>query len=385
MGASPSRNSNVHVVVVGGGHAGIHAAKELDPHVRVTLVSPSATYFLSMASPRALVEDGFASKLFFPLDKLMTHGGAFLQGRAVTIAPDSVVVQTPDGATTTLAANYVIVATGAGYASPIFTDADAASATAQLAAARAAVAAAKSVLVVGGGAVGVEIAAEVKTDFPGCAVTLATSGAELLSEVSHLPPKGAAKLRTRTAAKLAKMGVAVVTGVKAERPAALAPGTAVLAAPGTVVGLSNGSTVTADVVVWAVGGGRPATAALAANFAGVISPNGRVRVAPTLQVEGCPSVFAIGDVKEQAGAKTPDPLMGFHASLQAKHVAKSIVGLTRGRPAALYKPGPPAMFLSLGRRGGQGAMGNLAMGDKIVGNLKSKSLFVPVVQGLFKQ
>lgn len=361
MGSSQSRNANVHVVIVGAGSAGIHTARELEKHVRVTLINPSSSFMCAMAAPRAFVESGFEKKIFWDLNKLMKHGGVFMQGTAETISPDSVTVRKADGSVETISATYVVVATGAAYSAPIFSEADPAKIQEEFAGAQKAFAAAKSVVVIGGGAVGCEIAAEVKTDFPGCEVTMVHSGAEILNEgVSHLPEKGAAKYRAAVAAKLANViGVKVLTGTRATRPEQLQEGSALLVAP-TTLQLSNGTTLDADVVIWAAGAGKPASSSLKMHFGDQLDASGRIRVTDTLQVEGCPSVFAIGDVKAQV-RKAADPMMAYHASLQAKHVAKSIIGLVAGKPAALYKAGPPAQFLALGRNHGQGVMGSMVV------------------------
>lgn len=54
--------------------------------------------------------------------------------------------------------------------------------------------------------------------------------------------------------------------------------------------------MTADVAVVAGGYVRPNSNFFAQEFANVLTPQGYVKVRPTLQVEGQANIFALGDV-----------------------------------------------------------------------------------------
>ena len=62
------------VVVLGGGYAGMKAAKTLDDVADVTLVDPSDAFLHNVASWRALVEPSWIDRIFMPYDRLLHRG-----------------------------------------------------------------------------------------------------------------------------------------------------------------------------------------------------------------------------------------------------------------------------------------------------------------------
>lgn len=335
--------ADIHVVVLGAGWAGIHAAKELDKLVRVTLIGEGDRFQITPAAVRAFSEAGWGEKTLLPYDRLLKNG-SFVQAAVQTVAPDAVtILRAGAAAPETIKFDYAIIALGARSAFPILVGADTAKAVARWSEVQRAVAAAKDVVIVGGGAVGCEIAGEVKTDFPAANVTLVHSGATLLSDVPHLTIRD--KFAASVQAKLAGLGVKVVTGKRVNKPEALQPGQAALVAPGTVVTTADGAlSLPADVLIWATGGGAPNSAPLKQHFAAQLDAAGFVKVTGTLNVEGQPKIFAVGDVMT---SEHHEPKQAYHGSLQAKHAAAAIKALLAGKPAPIYNKGPPAMFVSV--------------------------------------
>ena len=319
----------MHVVVVGGGYGGIHAAKALDPYCRVTLISRADSYFVSslsrtqiaepsvqvreryttrsaaayrvprapssppqlnIAAPRAIVEGApFAVRAAIPYTNLLQHG-TYLQAEVLSVGSSSVVVKAA-GATTrdTIAFDYCIVATGSTYPAPIKPSSPAVVDTiAALDGLRIAVSKASSVVIIGGGPVGCEIAGEVKTAFPKASVTLLHSGAALLSGRRNMAggaPHNPA-LATRVTAKLASIGVRVVLNERVPTlPEGLRDGTsaAVTDGPTTVVGASGASYV-GDVVIRASGGAPSSAPIGAGELASTLDEAGFVKVCG---VDGC--------------------------------------------------------------------------------------------------
>jgi NADH dehydrogenase len=190
-----------------------------------------------------------------------------------------------------------------------------------------------TVVVVGGGPTGVELAGAfaelarhvLKGDFrridPAQArIVLIEAGPRLLA---HLPPN----LSASAQAKLAKLGVDVRTGAKVKN---ITRGR---------VELENGS-IAAENVFWAAGvSASPLTQKLGVE----LDRAGRVKVEPDLSLPGHPEVFAIGDlalVPDRDGR--PVPGVSPAAMQMARHVARLIRDdLTRGsgnaaRPAFAY-------------------------------------------------
>src|SRR6185295_589465 len=105
------------VVIVGGGYGGVNAAKALDDHARVVLVEPKDAFVHSVAALRALVDPGFAPRIFLPYDKLLGRGRV-VHDRAVLVGAHRVVVASGDE----LAADYVVLASGSSYPFPAKSD-----------------------------------------------------------------------------------------------------------------------------------------------------------------------------------------------------------------------------------------------------------------------
>ena len=144
---------------------------------------------------------------------------------------------------------------------------------------------ASSVVVVGGGNVGVELAAALATAFPGKKLTLVAGPADRL--LPRMDPKASeyalAFLQTRGVEVLLGEGVADWGGLAADAGAGA-----------TTLTTDKGRTI--EGVAFRAAGPKPATAALAESFQpGQLTPTGAVVVEPTLQVKGWPNVFAVGD------------------------------------------------------------------------------------------
>ncbi|HEY1738294.1 MAG TPA: FAD-dependent oxidoreductase, partial [Acidimicrobiia bacterium] len=151
-----SKDREPTVVVVGGGYGGVNVAKALDEHTHVVLVEPKDAFVHSVATLRALVEPDFVPRIFIPYDNLLARGRV-VHDRAVEVHPDRVVVASGD----TIAADYVVLASGSSYPFPAKTAEHAtADAIDHFRAAHDELVRADRVLLIGAGAVGIELAGE---------------------------------------------------------------------------------------------------------------------------------------------------------------------------------------------------------------------------------
>ncbi len=223
-------------------------------------------------------------------------------------------------------------------------------------------------LVIGGGVVGVELAAELAHYHPRAAVTVADVAPRLLAT---LPPAAG----ERAAAALRAAGVALLLGAPLRRTDGKLNG----AVPARYV-TPGGETLDADVVFACVGA-RPNSAALrgvpldergcvppphcrltclsrarvpclvwltpAARYRPPPAPPARyVRVDARWRVAGADRVYAIGDL----AAKPPAQALGSYAHWEAEYVARDIRRAWRGAPPARYAPPPQLVNVSLGPR-----------------------------------
>ena len=79
---APPKNS-CHLVVVGGGYAGIQLSVRLDSYCKVTLIDPKDGFHHNMAGLRCVVEPGFTKKTLIPYAGALKHG-TFVQDRVVS-------------------------------------------------------------------------------------------------------------------------------------------------------------------------------------------------------------------------------------------------------------------------------------------------------------
>uniref|UniRef100_G1RKE4 Ferroptosis suppressor protein 1 n=1 Tax=Nomascus leucogenys TaxID=61853 RepID=G1RKE4_NOMLE len=172
MGSQVSVESGaLHVVIVGGGFGGIAAASQLQAlNVPFMLVDMKDSFHHNVAALRASVETGFAKKTFISYS--VTFKDNFRQGLVVGIDLKNQTVLLQGGEA--LPFSHLILATGSTGPFPgKFNEV-----SSQQAAIQAyedmvrQVQRSRFIVVVGGGSAGVEMAAEIKTEYPEKEVTL---------------------------------------------------------------------------------------------------------------------------------------------------------------------------------------------------------------------
>ena len=182
---------------------------------------------------------------------------------------------------------------------------------------------------------------------------------------------------------LAALGVTVHAGVSAAAPAPLPAGVAALDGGRVLLGelplaLSDGSVLQPQVTIFATGATAAADALRGGRLAAALDGAGRLRVLPTMQVEGFPEVFALGDI-----CATDETKLGYHAGAQAPIVARNVALLAAVRagagappaPLATYKPaGHKTLFLTVGRRHAFGVLGGMALPGFMVKAIKGDLL-----------
>lgn len=211
-----------NVVVVGGSFAGLpllsRLVETLPTGYRAVLIEPSSHFNFVFNFPRYSVIRGHEAKAFIPHDGLARKAPKGIYKRV----QDAVVriTATPNGGgggEVHLAASpdevlpyeYLVVATGVSQPFPARArSADKAGGCAELRALQEDITATERVAVIGGGAVGVELAADVKSFYPAKKVVLVHSREKLL-------PRFGGRLHAHVLPALEKLGVEVVLG---ERP-----------------------------------------------------------------------------------------------------------------------------------------------------------------------
>ncbi|EQC25352.1 hypothetical protein SDRG_16762 [Saprolegnia diclina VS20] len=366
------------IVIVGGGYAGIQLAQALAASLpatvaHVTVIEQQSFSFHAIGAPRAFVDKSFVPKLFMPLDKALPAHATLVRGVAESISANDVVVRsiTADNerseTTQSIRFDHLVLATGSSYPAPIKVANNVynrSTIEASLLETYDRIAAASSVLIIGGGAVGCEIAGEIATTYPGKTVTLVDGSKELVSTAVVSD-----KFRSRLADGLTQRGVKLILGERLpERLTAHSYTT-------QTITLSGGTQVISDVQL--VCAGITLNTSLVATLdPSLVTPTG-IKVTPAFQVDDpkYPNVYALGDASNH-----PSPKMAYIAGEQAKFLAAGLVKkIKKGTPLAPFAAGSTqGLLIPIGRDGGVAQLpifGGIFAGDWLVRMVKSKDYF----------
>lgn len=239
---------------------------------------------------------------------------------------------------------------------------------------------AKSILVVGGGPVGVELVGEIAAQHPGKKITLVHAGDSLLNNSAQpIIPKALDKINK----KLTGFGVEVKLNARVTNLPSIEGGDGFVHNDNLTLSsytLSAGSPVEADLVIVCVGSVRRT-----GNLVDVVDADNYVRVGADLQVEGMPKVFCIGDANNLQETK-----LAYFAAKHAAVAVGNIQKLEQKKPTDKYvvmdgNKEFGLMFIPLGPKKGVGAMGGSVMGDFPVSLAKGKGLFTKKTWGFFNK
>jgi NADH dehydrogenase FAD-containing subunit len=352
------------VVVIGGGYGGTAVAKELDQSFDVTLIEKRERFFHNSGSLRAAVDARWLRKLFIPYDHLLKHG-RIVNSKVVEAKPEEVFLENGQR----LKFDYLILATGSSYPFPakMASDKVAEAETAvQLVNER--VAQAKSILLIGAGPVGIELAGEIASLYPGKPVTL-------IDPSDRLMPAFNPKLGERLYKGLQQLGVKVLLGEKlVKMPTAtnaIAPEQPTLQTYLT----EKGTQIESDIHFICFG--------LQLNtqylqLGSVVDERKQVKVNSHLQVQGYENIFAIGDIVNTGEAKLITT-----ADAHAKIVALNIERLAANNHSLLdHQPKRAAtVIVPLGATGGAAQLplgqNGIVLGAWAASLIKGKSLRAP--------
>ncbi|KGO67484.1 FAD-dependent pyridine nucleotide-disulfide oxidoreductase [Penicillium italicum] len=342
-----------NIIVVGGSFVGGTTARELARIVpsthRVLLTEPHSHFHHLFAFPRFAIVPGQEHKSFIPYTALFnaspnpsSHG--IIQARALSVKPTYIELDREWQGSKEVPFDYVVVATGTRLSKPAaMDDDDKASSVEYLQKHQAGVKRSQSILIVGGGAVGVQMATDLKEYYPEKEVTVVQSRPQVMPSF-HSALHGLIKRR------FDELGIRLITGSRVIVP----PGGFLNDGSTFNVQLTNGTTESTQFVILATG--QTPNNQLVADLKpsrpdgkSVVNPdNGFIRVRPTMQFldEQYSNMFAVGDIADTGAQKAARP-----GSAQATVVAKNIQALIEGRAAEdTFTKGPGAIHLTLGMK-----------------------------------
>ncbi|KAL6511061.1 hypothetical protein OROGR_022185 [Orobanche gracilis] len=338
------------LVVVGGGVAGSLIAKSLQFHADVTLIDPKEYFEIPWASLRSMVEPSFAERSIMYHKDYLTNG-RLITSKAIDISNSQVLTASGHQ----IVYDYLVIATGHDDSFPETRSGR----LQEYRAENEKIKAANSILIIGGGPVGVELAAEISVDFPSKKVILVHEGSRLLEFVG---PKAAEKALEWL--KLKRVEVKLRQSVDLNN---CSEGTKTYVT-------SSGESFKADCVF--VCTGKPIGSAwlTCTVLKDSIDDFGRLKVDENMRVKGYKNVFAIGDITDVKEIK-----QGYLAQKHALIAAKNLKLLTTGRKEtkmAIYKPHSPKVIVSLGRQDAVAQFPLTTLIGLVPGLIKSKDLYV---------
>ncbi|MSS84014.1 FAD-dependent oxidoreductase [Actinomycetaceae bacterium WB03_NA08] len=357
------------VVVIGGGYGGVTVAKGLDPVADVTLIEQKDQFVHHAAALRAAVDDVWEHAIFMPYSYLLQNGRV-IRGTVGKVDDHKVYVfgQEP------IEADYIVFATGSTYPFPAKH-----SATSQASVAKARIeqlhenlASAQSVLLVGGGTVGLELAGELAHSFPHLEIQIVEK------EDTILPTPGyTEEFRVNVRQQVDELGATVYTGSEL----AFLPPTSIGELGHFRVETKAGQPIEADIWFQCYGA-QPASGFLrGTEFGSALNQDGTIKVQPTLQVQGFDNVYAVGDITDVPESKRADAAR-HQARVVVANIAEQIEGNT---PDVIYRPTKEWVVLPLGPELGASQLLDADGNTRVIGasqtaEIKGTDLMVSVIR-----
>ncbi|XPS77717.1 hypothetical protein M3J09_009744 [Ascochyta lentis] len=336
-----------NVVVVGGSYVGLSLAESLaktsQDRFRVLLVEKNSHFQHLFAFPRyALTTKVDTHKAFIPYQKSrLGQEGLIIQAKALQLTKDDIVLDREveiDGKKTNRVPYAALAITTGTKLSPPSTlpGSEKLDGTTYLRKHAAQVEASKKIVIIGGGAVGVQMATDIKQLFPDKSVTLVHSRANVMNKFHP-------DLHAIVQQRFSELGVENILGKRVKLPETNYP------TDGTTfdVELTDGTTVPADFAI--ISTGQTPQSDLLRNLAPeVIDDQSFIKVKDTLQIQhdSYPNIFALGDIAATKAHKAARP-----AIVQAEVVARNIQRLLSSGSEELEKyqvTDPAAIHLTLG-------------------------------------
>ncbi|WWC86048.1 uncharacterized protein L201_000919 [Kwoniella dendrophila CBS 6074] len=377
-----------NIVIIGASHSGQSLANYLAPNLpashRILLVDALDYAFWPIASLRASVVPGWEKKVTVPLtqENVFPFGSIhklIVPNRVVELKESSLILEKPFEGSNEVPFFKCILATGAQQPTPMRPSADSTKQQWEdtLVKTQGEIKQANDIVVIGGGAVGLEIAGEIRSSYPEKKITIVHSSDHVLHPTADAPnPSGKAhsysspptlpKLSITLEKLLKEMNIDLITSDKVIIPSSNNPesesadqwtGSFGLQNGLKTLNLKSGKTLKADYVFISVGN-KPNVSLIeqtdkSAINAGLVNVDEYLRVksdAPNSVLNK--NYYAIGDCCSTPGWKTA---MG--ADQDAKGCAINIANEAKGKAPKKYaRPALAAMIIPMGAEKGAGTL-----------------------------
>ena len=329
------------VVIIGGGFSATSVAKQLESKFDAVLVDTKDYFEYTPGILRTIVEPDHARKIQ-RMHKDYLKKSEIIVGRVLMVSDKYIVVK----GRKRINYDYLIICSGSNYNLPIKEqDVLIGSRADHLEKAYWKLMKAEKVLIIGGGLVGVELAAEICTHWKGKGIVLIQSSDKLI-------PRNNLKTISYVEKFLRSKGVKLICG---ERMKSVKNGVCIT---------ESGKKIKSDMIFLTVGI-VPNYKFMKKNFSKVLDSRGQIRVNDYLQVKGQKNIFAAGDVVSVSEEKTAQ-----NAERQAAVVVRNIRALESGKGLVSYVSKRTLLVISLGRYDGVIEYGNFVLGGKLAALMK---------------
>ena len=338
-----------YLVVIGGSYVGVNTAQQLATafagRFRVLLIEKNSHFQHLFAFPRFAVVPGVDThKAFIPYSpgtfaNCPPESGSVIQARVTSLRRDSVQldrrVLLHGQHLDSIPYSYLVVATGTKLSPPsTLPGSEKLEGTTWLRKHAQKVARSMQIVVIGGGAVGVQMATDIKELYPQKSVVLVHSRKNVMNKFHS-------KFHDIIADRCNELGIDMMSGSRVRLPTGGYP------TDGSLfnVELENGKTIPADFAVICTGQ-IPQSTLVKDIAAESVNPDGFIKTLRTLQISSdqYPNVFAVGDIAATGAHKAARP-----GGAQAELICKNVQHLLTEEALETYDNIPPAaIHLTLG-------------------------------------
>jgi NADH dehydrogenase FAD-containing subunit len=317
------------VVILGAGYLGYTIAQLLnkEPQFRITLVDKKNFFEDNLAAVRYLVNPDFFASQSKKYDSLTKISNVkFIHAQVEKLNEKQVIAKsmTSTGETITLNYDYLVITTGSSYSlfkSGLATQEERRKEIEEVSKS---IEKAKSILVVGGRSVGIEVIGEIVDRYPSKKITLVHSKERLMDEQ-------APRAHQMTMNFMNKHNVQVILSDK------------VLSSTSSgdkIYKTENGKTIEADYIIWATGY-KVNTGFIRGSFLEAeLTEQGFINTSSTLQIKGFDNIFAAGDILAYPNVAK----LAYNGHVQAELVAHNLVHLVNAAHIENYDPEKAAKF-----------------------------------------
>lgn len=310
------------VVVIGGGFAGSYIAHRLQNDYDVTLIDNKDYFEFTPGILRAIVEPGHLKKLQVPHKEYLKKARV-LMADVTEISEKEVILKSAK-----IPFDYLFICSGCSYANPIREANVIISARGfHLAGFSEKLENSRKILIIGGGLVGIELAAEICTHSKDKKIKLIHLGQSLIE-------RNSAKSQKYVEEFLIKHDVEVIFNEKITKEGK------------NIFSTDKGREIKPEMAFMCVGI-IPNSDFMKKNFSKCLDERGAIKVNKFLQVVGHENIFAVGDINDLAVEKTAQ-----NSLYQGIKAAKNLILLEKKKELVEYKGIQIPMVISLGKWNG---------------------------------